>query len=111
MWKLGETRRVLYRLPQVIEAVKAGKTIYIPEGEKDVHAIEQAGGVATCNPGGAGKWKREYAESLRGAQVVVVADKDTPGRKHARDVAGGSGDPRPRCRSWRRLRARTPTTT
>ena len=46
-------RRVLYRLPQVIAAKTAAETIYVVEGEKDVHAIERVDGVATCNPGGA----------------------------------------------------------
>ncbi len=87
-WNLRGVRRVLYRLPQVLAAARSGRVIYVPEGEKDVHAIELAGGVATCNPGGAGKWKREYAEMLHGAgKVVVIADKDKPGRDHARSVA------------------------
>ena len=47
-WKLGDTRRALYRLQRVLDAVKAGDTIYVVEGEKDVHAIERAGAVATC---------------------------------------------------------------
>jgi putative DNA primase/helicase len=87
VWKLGSTRRVLYRLPQIIAAVSAGQTIYIVEGEKDVQAIEEAGGIATCNPGGAGKWRDEYSEFLRGAEVVIVADRDEPGRAHAAAVA------------------------
>jgi putative DNA primase/helicase len=70
IWKTAKTRRVLYRLPQVIAGVKAGDTIYICEGEKDVHALEQAGVVATCNPMGAGKWRKEYGKPLRGARVV-----------------------------------------
>jgi AAA domain len=86
IWKLGDTRRVLYRLPKVIEAVQAGVTVYVAEGERDVHALERAGHVATCNPMGAGKWRDEYAESLRGANVVVVADCDQPGRDHAKTV-------------------------
>jgi putative DNA primase/helicase len=86
-WKLGPTRRVLYRLPKVLEAARAGQTVYVAEGEKDVHALEQAGVVATCNPGGAGKWRAEYAQALAGARVVVVADRDDPGRDHARQVA------------------------
>jgi 5S rRNA maturation endonuclease (ribonuclease M5) len=86
-WKLGETRRVLYRLPQVITAVEAGQTIWVAEGEKDVHALEAAGVVATCSPGGAGKWRDEYAQHLADADVVVVADKDKPGQAHARSVA------------------------
>jgi replicative DNA helicase len=84
---IAGVRRVLYRLPQVLAAVQAGTTVYVVEGEKDVHALERAGLVATCNPMGAGKWRAEYAESLRGARVVVIADRDEPGREHAHAVA------------------------
>jgi 5S rRNA maturation endonuclease (ribonuclease M5) len=86
-WKLGDTRRVLYRLPQVIEAAKAGQVIYVTEGEKDVHALERYDLVGTCNPGGAGKWRDEFSEHLREAHVVIIADKDEPGQRHARQVA------------------------
>ena len=86
-WKLGDTRRVLYRLPKVLEAVAAGKRIVVVEGEKDVAALERKGYVATCNAGGAGKWKPQYSESLRGAKVAVITDRDEPGRKHAAEVA------------------------
>ena len=86
IWKLDNTRRVLYRLPNVIEAAKAGTRIWIAEGEKDVHALEKAGVVATCNPGGAGKWRKQYGTPLKGADVVVIADNDEPGLKHARQV-------------------------
>ena len=85
-WNLGDVRRVLYRLPQVIAAVAAGRRIWVVEGEKDVAALEAVGEVATSNPGGAGKWRKEYAEVLRGAMVIVVADRDTPGRRHARQI-------------------------
>ncbi len=87
IWTLGDVRRVLYRLPELVAAVAAGRTIYDCEGEKDVHAIEKAGGVATCNPMGAGKWRIEYAEFFRGAHVVIVADRDNEGRRHAATVA------------------------
>jgi 5S rRNA maturation endonuclease (ribonuclease M5) len=86
IWKLGSTRRVLYRLPRVLEAVRDGVPVYVAEGEKDVHALERVGCVATCNPGGAGKWRDEYAEALRSADVTVVQDRDDAGRKHARAV-------------------------
>jgi hypothetical protein len=88
IWKLGSTRRVLYRLPRVAAAVQAGETVYVAEGEKDVHALEAAGVTATCNPGGAGKWRDEYAALFKGgARAVVVADRDEPGRAHAATVA------------------------
>lgn len=86
-WKLGDTRRVPYRLLEVIEAVRAGNPIYVTEGEKDVHTLERYGHVGTCNPGGAGKWRDEFSEFLQDADVVIIADKDTPGQKHARQVA------------------------
>jgi 5S rRNA maturation endonuclease (ribonuclease M5) len=86
-WKLDGVRRVLYRLPQLRAAVAAGKRVFVVEGEKDVHALEALGKVATTNPSGAGKWRPEYSEMLKGADVVIVADKDDPGRTHARDVA------------------------
>lgn len=86
-WSLGDTRRVLYRLPIIVGAIELGATVYVVEGERDVHAVEEAGQAATCNPGGAGKWRSEYAETFRGATVVVVADRDEPGRQHAATVA------------------------
>jgi 5S rRNA maturation endonuclease (ribonuclease M5) len=86
-WSLNGVRRVPFRLPRVIEAARKGEGIFVVEGEKDVLALERLGQVATCNPGGVGKWRAEYAEALRGAQVVVVADRDDAGREHARQVA------------------------
>jgi 5S rRNA maturation endonuclease (ribonuclease M5) len=86
-WNLRGVRRVPYRLPQVIAAVAEGRRVWIAEGEKDVHALEAAGEVATCNSGGAKKWRPEYAEHLRGAEVVIVADRDDSGREHAAQVA------------------------
>lgn len=86
-WKVAGTRRVLYRLPKVLAAVAAGDTVYVAEGEKDVATLERAGVVATCNSGGAGKWDHGYSQHLAGATVVVVADADDTGRKHARTVA------------------------
>jgi hypothetical protein len=79
---------VLYRLAQVLEAVKTGEKVFLVEGEKDVHALERFSGlVATCCPRGAGKWRPEYSEALRGADVAVVADRDDAGRQHAAEVA------------------------
>ncbi len=89
VYRLGDARRVLYRLPKVLDGVARGYSIFIAEGEKDVHALEAVGEVATCNPGGAGKWRAEYAEVLAGAQeVFIVADRDADGKglRHARDI-------------------------
>ena len=66
-------------------AIERGEeTIWIVEGEKDAEALERLGLAATCNAGGAGKWRQEHTECLAGAKgVVILADKDEPGRKHA----------------------------
>lgn len=89
IWKLGDMRRVLYRLPEVIAAVAAGRTVFVAEGEKDVEALAAAGYIATCNPQGAGKWGKVPAapDVLAGADVIIVADADRAGRAHAADVA------------------------
>lgn len=86
IWRTGNVRKVLYRLPKLISAISDGQRIYIVEGEKDVQSIERAGGIATSSPGGAGKWRDEYDAWFRDADVVVVADRDEPGRDHAADV-------------------------
>ncbi len=86
-WKLGKTQRVLYRLPEVIETAKAGGKVCVVEGEKDADALAQRGVTATTSPGGAGKWKPQFSESLRGARVAVIADADEPGRKHAAELS------------------------
>ncbi|MFF9908787.1 toprim domain-containing protein [Streptomyces olivaceus] len=78
--------RPLYRLPEVAAAVRAGQTVYVVEGEKDVESARAAGLVATCNSGGAGKWRTDHTGTLRGARVVIVADRDDTGRAHARAV-------------------------
>jgi 5S rRNA maturation endonuclease (ribonuclease M5) len=87
IWNMQGVTRVLYRLPVVLDMATLGETIYVVEGEKDVHAIEKTGAAATTSPGGAGKWRPEYAQALQGARVIIVADNDEPGRQHAHQVA------------------------
>ena len=87
-WNLnGVTRRVPYRLPEVLKGIEAGNTVVICEGEKDVHTLVRNGFVATCNSGGAGKFLPEFASYFKGAKVVVVPDQDSPGKDHAEQVA------------------------
>jgi hypothetical protein len=80
-------RYVLFRLPEITRGIQRGLSVFICEGEKDVLAMVQLGLTATCNAGGAGKWKDAYSATLKGADVTIIADKDDPGRKHAQDVA------------------------
>jgi hypothetical protein len=86
VWSLGDTRRVPYQLPELLKAVAAGETIYIPEGEKDVENVRAIGLAATTNSGGIKKWRNEYSEHLRDADVVVLPDNHAEGREHAEQV-------------------------
>ena len=88
LWNLQGVRRVPYRLPDILSA----KFVLIVEGEKDVESARKLKFAATCNAGGAGKWTSDHSECLRGKQVVVIADADEPGRKHAERVAASLQD-------------------
>jgi putative DNA primase/helicase len=103
----GVRTNILYRLPALIEAVKTGQRILVTEGERDSNTAVALGYASTTMPGGIGKWRSEYDESFRGADVVVVSDNDPqakdpktgspqvhpngapimPGQEHAANVA------------------------
>jgi len=77
------TGNSLFRADRVGDA----EIVYVVEGEKDVEAIELAGGAAVCPAMGAGKARLADWSPLRGKSAVIVADKDEPGRRHAAEVA------------------------
>ena len=86
-YKLGDIHKPLYRLPELL----ISKYIIICEGEKDcdnvLAALKGKEIAATTNFDGAGKWRDEDSVYLAGKQVVIVADCDEIGRKHAQRVA------------------------
>jgi hypothetical protein len=88
---LGSSPRVLYCLPELREAVRVGRRVYVVEGEKNAEDLVRRGLVATTAPFGAGKWAAggdAFTLPLKGADVVVLADNDRPGRRHQADVLG-----------------------
>jgi hypothetical protein len=84
---LGGVTVPLYRLPEVAAAVTTGRPVLVVEGEKDADRAAEAGLVATTASGGAGKWRDHHTGALHGAHVVLVADDDDPGRRHAATVS------------------------
>jgi len=74
----GTTRRVLYKLPELIDSTGA---VYLCSGEKDVETLIAIGLNATTNSGGEGKWKEEYTPFFKDKKVVILEDNDEPGRK------------------------------
>jgi hypothetical protein len=76
---------ILYQLPELLAAPR--RTVFICEGERCVDDLVARGLEATSNVFGAGKWRPEYGQWLRGRHVVVLADNDEPGQQHAQQVA------------------------
>ena len=85
VWSVKDVRLVPFRLPQVL----ASPIVIIVEGEKDVLTLESLGLVGTCNPMGAGKWRKEFNEHFRDKRVAIIPDADTPGVAHAETVLRG----------------------
>jgi hypothetical protein len=86
LWNLDDVRLVPYRLPELAEAQR----VYVAEGEKDCDELAGLGLVATCNHGGAGKWRDAHTRALVAAavpEVVVLRDNDRPGAAHQETVA------------------------
>jgi len=75
-------RRILYNLPEVIEA----DNIIITEGEKDCDNLKALGYVATTNPNGSGNWKPEFTPFMKGKHIAIFADNDEPGQKHLQSL-------------------------
>ena len=88
-WEPGgipDKKRVPYRLAEITERGALGDVIYVTEGEKAANRLWDAGLAATCSSGGAGKWPDHHARWFEGFKVIVLADNDPPGRKHAEQV-------------------------
>ncbi|ANA86800.1 DNA primase/helicase [Gordonia phage Bachita] len=69
----------LYRASKLADA----EEVWFAEGEKDVHALERLGLVATTNAGGAANIKNFDLTPLRGKRLVIIRDDDEAGMKHA----------------------------
>jgi predicted P-loop ATPase len=92
-WEPGaggiKTADLLYRFEEAREAIAAGETIAIVEGERDVDSLWRIGIPATCNAHGASelgktpKWKKEHSEQLAGAVIIIFNDNDAAGYAHA----------------------------
>lgn len=72
----------LYRVERLGDA----DTVYVVEGEKDVHALEAQGLTAVSTAMGAGKAKMFDLSPLYGRRVVIIRDNDDKGEAHAKDL-------------------------
>ena len=72
-------------LSKLKRAVEDGARVFYCEGEKDVNTVNSRGLIGvTC--GASGDWNTKCSEIFRGADVVVLADNDAPGKKSARAI-------------------------
>lgn len=83
IWTLKGIEPVLYRLPELIAAA----AVCIVGGEKDADSLVAIGLPATTNPMGEGNWRDSYNEAFRGKHVIIIPDRDEPGRRHAETVS------------------------
>lgn len=82
---LGDTRRVLYRVADVLN----NDTVWIVEGEKDVDTLYslEAGYTATCSAESGTSFKADYLHSLKNKTIYILPDYDTAGYKRAELLA------------------------
>ena len=93
-WKTKGLQKFPYRLKELASSDRSAP-VFVVEGEKQVDFLRTQGLIATCNPGGAGKWLKSYAKFFDGRHVIVVPDCDPPnektgkivGAEHAKEVA------------------------
>lgn len=76
--------RALYRLPQLIAALRAGRPVWLCEGEKDADALVSRGKVATSHGGGADTFEPGMAAWFSGrygveSRIYIVCDNDAAG--------------------------------
>ena len=83
----GDTKVIPYHLPDIINS---SGPVYIAEGERKADALKEMELTATCNPFGAGKWREEFNEYLKGRELVILCDNDKPGLGHGSMVASSN---------------------
>ena len=86
LWNVEGIPVVPYRLPQLMKAIASDRPVLVVEGERKADMLWSWSVAATCNSGGAKKWKPGHAEFLRGADVVLVPDNDNVGWEHINEV-------------------------
>ncbi len=81
------TRRVLYRLKDVIDKPEHG--VFVAEGEGKADLLAGWGLVTVACVGGSGMgWDDSYSLSIKDRKVAVLPDNDAPGYRHAERVVG-----------------------
>ncbi len=83
IWNLKGVRRILYRLPELMEAPDP---VFIVEGEKDADNLWKWSLTASTCPMGAKKWRQGYNKPLEGREIVLLPDNHKEGWDHAEQI-------------------------
>jgi len=73
-------RKVLYRLPEVLEGILKKDPIFLVEGEKDADKLHEHGLIATTSIDSL-SWSGKFTDILKNADVVILYDMDKTGLK------------------------------
>jgi hypothetical protein len=94
-WRAGmdDVTPILYHADDLAKArAQPVAPVWVAEGEKCADALRILGLVATTSPMGAGKWRPDYSEQLKGLDVIILPDHDLPGWGHAQHAANSLTD-------------------
>jgi hypothetical protein len=88
-WKsgLGGAHPPLYRLAELIAALRRGERAFVVEGEKCADFLLERGIAATTGPHGSSTWDQAHSAVFDGADVALLPDSDAVGQGHMREVA------------------------
>ena len=103
-WKTSdlpdEVRGLPYRIADISKALANDPTrrVLVVEGEKDVHSLWKQGELATSIAGGANASSSQarvdafygHLTAAGATTLVIIADRDTPGREHAQRLLAGA---------------------
>lgn len=103
-WKTSdlpdEVRGLPYRIAEIAKALANDPTrrVLVVEGEKDVNSLWKRGELATSIAGGANASSSQarvdafygHLKASGATTLVIVADRDTPGREHAQRLLAGA---------------------
>lgn len=92
---MQKVEHTLYNLKGMLREVEKNRlTSYIPvifivEGEKDVETMKKLGYVSVSAPNGGGnsKWNENFNKYFKALSVIIIADNDEVGVKHANNIA------------------------
>ena len=85
---LGDVEPILFGLPVLREAIRAGEPVVHTEGCKDALSAQRRMGMAGVTSGSCTSWKSAFAQDYEGVnEVWIIPDNDEEGRTYAQQVA------------------------